>query len=723
MSGTDTIAGMGPVERAVYDERYRERIRFAPQRPGAVTLARAGSSDEAEEDIGELGRARSTTRHFLPPAPIRIATELAFARMIDWAGDLTTELGRSAPVVLVDVPEGRMLEEVRSVWRKLVGITGRVLYLGKATAGEIRDEYEAAALIATEPVKARDRDALESAVITALSWAVPIIGISPSAAGHVPAILIQAARYRLTLPPLDHDLLARTIRLVTGRRCRPEDLEGLEAPVPMLDLAVAIRHDRNPAACIGELRRLQASRRRQRSGRDLTLDELHGLDPAVDWARNTIADLDAWRRGEIAWDALDHGIVLDGPPGTGKTLFAQTFASTAGLPLISGSLAKWQSAGHLGDLLKAMRRDFDQARAQAPAILFIDEVDSFPRRDSVTHDHKDYVVEVVNGFIELLDGTEGREGLLFIAASNDVSRCDPALLRAGRLNRIVRIELPDLAARAGMLRVRLGSDLPDADLDRIARLAERLSGADIERLVKDARRRARQAKRELEEQDLLASAQADQERSPALLRRIAIHEASHALVAVLLTGPEGVSVTLQSRDGMAGWVSQRGPARAGTRSELEADLAILLAGRAGEELVLGEPSAGAGGAPGSDLYAATRIAAGMVGSLGLAGPTPHVFTAPLRDVAEVLSYATLHAAVVDILEDAERHARGLLTAHRPVLDRLVDLLIARRHADGETIAGLIAEAQRAVRAGATRVRSRNSVAGASTGGRRRGAAP
>lgn len=561
----------------------------------------------------------------------------------------------------------------------------------RSACDERRAEYTAAGLVLADAPKPRDREKLDGAVAKALSWGLPIVGLSPSAAGHMPPTLVAAARHRLVLPPVNASVMARTIELVTGRRCRAADLTQVASEIELLDLAVALRHDRTPAECIDELRRLQADRARKQGARELTLSQLHGLEPAVEWARGLMADLAAWRRGEISWAAVDHGAVLDGPPGTGKTLFAQVVAAETRLPFISASLSKWQSNGHLGDLLKAMRADFAMARARAPAIMFIDEVDAFADRSTITHDHKDYSVQVINGFIELLDGTDGREGLILIAASNDVRRCDPAIVRSGRLNRIIRINLPDVPTRARMLRVRLGADLSDMDLDRVARVTEGMTGADIEKVVKSARQTARRAGRELIEADLLGAVTAgERERPPELLRRFAVHEAGHALLYTLLVGHEGLVVSLQARDGAEAWVQRRRTGLAGTKGEIEAEIATLLGGRVAEELVLGEAGAGCGGSLGSDLHLATRLAAAMVGSLGHAGPHPLLFVSPLDRTDEILSCGPLRLAATEILDRAYERARSLIGRHRPALDRVVEALLATGYLDGDAVAALVA---------------------------------
>ncbi|WP_349508016.1 AAA family ATPase [Ensifer sesbaniae] len=152
------------------------------------------------------------------------------------------------------------------------------------------------------------------------------------------------------------------------------------------------------------------------------LQDMYGYGGAKEWGLELAQDLIDWQRGRIDWSEVDTGIVLSGPPGVGKTQFAAALARQCSVPIIAASLARWQARGHLGDLLKAMRSDFDKAKESAPCILFCDELDSFGDRNSFSADNKDYSTQVVNGFLEHLDGLDGREGVVVIGATNNVIR-------------------------------------------------------------------------------------------------------------------------------------------------------------------------------------------------------------------------------------------------------------------------------------------------------------
>lgn len=136
-----------------------------------------------------------------------------------------------------------------------------------------------------------------------------------------------------------------------------------------------------------------------------------------------------------------------------KTLFARALATTCEVPLISGSYREWHGSGstHQGDFLKAMRKTFATARAQAPCILSVDEIDSFPDRGTLTHHYADYEIQIVNALLAEIDGVQGRDGVILVGACNYPEKLDPALLRSGRLDRHVRIGLPDQPALVRIL--------------------------------------------------------------------------------------------------------------------------------------------------------------------------------------------------------------------------------------------------------------------------------
>ncbi|SMC56752.1 ATP-dependent Zn proteases [Fulvimarina manganoxydans] len=346
------------------------------------------------------------------------------------------------------------------------------------------------------------------------------------------------------------------------------------------------------------------------------VEDLAGYGEAAAWASDLVADIAAYRAGEIAWSEVDTGALLVGPPGTGKTLFAAALAASCDLPMISSSFGQWAAAGasYQSDTIRAMRQTFEAAAANIPLLLFIDEIDSLPRR-GMSARHDDYWRPIVNTLLECVDGTLRTEGIVVIAACNDADGLDPALLRSGRLDRRFEIGLPDAQALARIF-AHHAPDLPAAAIEPVATaLAGTASGADVARYAREAKRLARHAKRPIAGSDILQVAMPPETRSAAVVWRTAIHEAGHAM-AYLATGRVPLAMSIISSGGAGGYVE--GPRDVVTEQrlgDLESMVLPMLAGRAAEDVILGEASAGAVG----DLERATTVLSAVEGGLGLGG--------------------------------------------------------------------------------------------------------
>ncbi|WP_158871354.1 AAA family ATPase [Antarcticirhabdus aurantiaca] len=391
------------------------------------------------------------------------------------------------------------------------------------------------------------------------------------------------------------------------------------------------------------------------------LEDLHGYGAAAEWGRSLVDDLRLYAAGKLGWIDVDGGCLLHGAPGTGKTLMAGALAASAGLPFIAASFAQWTATGrsYQGDTISAMRKTFALANEHAPCILFIDEIDSIPARGS-SQQHDDYWVPIVNALLECLDGSSRREGVVVLAACNNPAALDPALVRSGRLDRRFEIGLPDEDA---LLRI-FGHHLPGADLEDLAPaatvLAGSTSGADVARIAREARRVARRAGREVTAQDLLAIAMPPDPLSPRDRRLVAVHEAGHA-VACLAQGriPDSLSV-------VAGQVNHGGVLVAhglgmGRLAEVEAEVVVRLAGRAAEEVILGEPSAGAE----NDLKFATALVVQAFGNSGLGGRLLH---------GERVDGHLVEARLRELYGRALR----LIGERRQAVEALADLAMERR---------------------------------------------
>lgn len=560
-------------------------------------------------------------------------------------------------------------------------------------------QYDALYVVAKSPTKPKDADDTRRLTLDALGLALPVIAFSPRAETHLPAELLLACTDRIAIPALDAHTIVRTIEIVTGRICRKRLDDFTLARTGLSEIAIAVRFDRTPAECVAGLRRLADVKAVKRGPRDLALDELHGMDDAVAWARSAIVDLNSWRRGDLgSWSAVSSKVLLNGPPGTGKTTFAAVFARAAGLPIVTASLAGWQSQGHLGDLLKAMRTDFEKARGLASSssgcVLFIDEIDAFADRSSIRHDHADYVIQVVSGLLEHTDGLAGNENLFLVAACNDVRRCDPALVRPGRFNPVIEIGLPDLADLERMFRVRLGPDLVDVDLREVCERTLGGSGAEVERIVNEARRLARQdGARSVVMQDLLRIVKSEDARPQALRHRTAIHEAGHIVVDILFNGAAGIHATISPSRGIGGRVVRtKIKESAGTYEDYSRRIQILLAGRTAEILLCGDCGHGSGGVAGSDLETAAAMAAAMAGSVGLSGSRPLLFLAPRERTWDLLSYPEVRLAANDELVKASDACLAILQRHRCALEAVAEVLLTEGRIDGTAVAHLMASA-------------------------------
>lgn len=399
------------------------------------------------------------------------------------------------------------------------------------------------------------------------------------------------------------------------------------------------------------------------------LEDLHGYGEARTWGLQLSADLAAYGRGELPWADIDSGCLLVGPPGTGKTLYASAIATTAGCAFIPTSYADWQSAksGHLGELIKRMRQVFQQAAAKTPAIVFIDEIDTLPARGS-SERNDDWWRSIVNALLECLDGVGRREGVVILAACNDGSNLDPALVRSGRLDRRFRIELPDTLALTEIFHGHLTGALSRDAIQPIATaLAGSTSGADASRISRDARRFARKAGRAMTADDLISAALPMENRSPTVRRRVAIHEAGHA-VAQMVHGRIPLSLSLIETATSGGGVRvDFGDSYLleGRMEDIRLLIVMLLAGRAAEESILGTVSGGAGGSGSSDLARATSLLVMADGQLGLGR---HISTGQQIDGGNV--EANLRRLYAETMM--------LVSRNRSAVEALAELALDRR---------------------------------------------
>lgn len=399
---------------------------------------------------------------------------------------------------------------------------------------------------------------------------------------------------------------------------------------------------------------------------------------------------------------VPHGVLLMGPPGTGKTLLARALAGEADVPFFSTSGSEFVEM-FVGVGAGRVRKMFEAARKQAPAIIFIDELDSIGRTRGTGlgggHDERE---QTLNQILAELDGFSAREAVVVLAATNRPDVLDPALLRPGRFDRHVTLSLPDKDARRAILNVHI-KGLPlhrDVDLDQVAAGTPGFSGADLKNLLNEAAITA--ARRHAGD---ITPADLDEARDKVMMgtvrtlaiqpderHRLAVHEAGHTAAAFYNQGGDPIyKVTIIPRGRSLGSTHMLPAHDRHTLSEayLRTQLVTLLAGRAAEKLLVGSVSSGAD----DDIRRATALARSMVarwgmdaeiGPIDLRDSEDHPFLG--QQIAQPRSYSDQTATRVDqavmaLLQDAEAKAEALIKEHRSQITRLVARLEAEETLD------------------------------------------
>jgi cell division protease FtsH len=423
--------------------------------------------------------------------------------------------------------------------------------------------------------------------------------------------------------------------------------------------------------------------------------DVAGADEAVEELREVVEFLAHPDRFERLGARIPKGVLLVGPPGTGKTLLARAVAGEAGVPFLYAAGSEFVEM-YVGVGARRVRELFSDARNVAPAIVFVDEIDAVARRrgggdgGSAEHEH------TLNQLLVELDGFDPASGVILMAATNRVDVLDPALIRPGRFDRQIPVDVPDRAGRRQILAVHAaGKPLhPSVVLDRVAASTPGFTGADLANLMNEAallaarRRRDRIGTAEID--DAVLRVLAGPERRSHILAQAersvsAYHEVGHALVAHLLDGCDAVDrISIVSRGralGMTVTLPEEERCLLGRAGMLD-QMAMILAGRAAEQLVLGEVTSGAA----DDLQRATGIAEEVVKRFGM---SERVGLRVLVDRAgRTPPHSEQLAAAVDdeihsLLDAAYATAGDLLCTHRSALEKVTAELLAK-----ETLTGL-----------------------------------
>ena len=449
----------------------------------------------------------------------------------------------------------------------------------------------------------------------------------------------------------------------------------------------------------------------------ITFGDVAGIDQAKLELNEVVDFLKNADRFTALGAKIPKGVLLVGPPGTGKTLLARAVAGEAGVPFFSISGSEFVEM-FVGVGASRVRDLFEQAKAQAPCIVFIDEIDAVGRqRGAGMGGGNDEREQTLNQLLTEMDGFEGNTGIIIIAATNRPDVLDSALLRPGRFDRQVVVDRPDYAGRLEILHVHArGKTLAkDVDLERISRRTPGFTGADLANLLNESAILA--ARRSLTEismdevNDAIDRVLAGPEKKDRVMTEkrktlVAYHEAGHALVGALMPDYDPVqkiSIIPRGRAGGLTWFTpseDRMESGLYSRSYLQNQMAVALGGRIAEEIIFGEEEVTTGAS--SDLQQVARVARQMVMRYGMSeklGPVAlgrqqgNMFLG--RDIASERDFSEETAGVIDdevsqLVAEAYRRAKDVLIVNKHVLDKLANMLVDKETVDSEELQDLLA---------------------------------
>lgn len=535
-----------------------------------------------------------------------------------------------------------------------------------------------------------------------LTHGLNVAGVSQDPPRFLPGALVTGADITLEVGAPSDRVLRTAIALVTGKECRRVP-RGVASGLTLDEIAVAIRRGSTPAQCRKRL--LATARAKAAPNADLAdvplLSELRGYEgEAMDWAVALQRQVDDWRAGRIArFDQVaDRQVCFASAPGLGKTLLARSIAKSLSLPLIETSVAAWfanPGAGHLGDIVQQAEAVWQQAAAVGgPVLILLDELDGLPGRSSVSSKNRDFWTPFIHSVLLAMDGAGAgkTKNCIIIGATNHPEHLDEALIRPGRLNRVIHIMPPSPPALAGILRQHLGQDLPGVDLLPLATLASGSTGAQAAGWVRSARAAARAEDRPMRLPDLLGLVAEPDRRPPEERLAVARHEAAHAAALIALGVAEIIHVTVVPHGRFAGRTCSRllRPDTR-TREQVEAHVIAILAGRAADA-AWGAPTTGSAGSATSDLGLATALVAALHGAWCLGDSLIHRAASP----EEAVDLARRDPAFRDIVEtDLGRlyaRALGFVRDNADAIDRLARRLVKDGLVGGETVSAVLAEA-------------------------------
>ncbi len=468
----------------------------------------------------------------------------------------------------------------------------------------------------------------------------------------------------------------------------------------------------NPAMSFGKSK----ARLQMEPSTQVTFTDVAGVEGAKLELTEVVDFLKSPDRFTAVGAKIPKGVLLVGPPGTGKTLLAKAVAGEAGVPFFSISGSEFVEM-FVGVGASRVRDLFEQAKKNAPCIVFIDEIDAVGRqRGAGMGGGNDEREQTLNQLLTEMDGFEGNSGIIIVAATNRPDVLDSALMRPGRFDRQVTVDKPDYAGRLQILNVHAKDKTlsKDVDLDKVARRTPGFTGADLANLLNEAAILA--ARKDLdtvsnnEVGDAIERVMAGPEKKDRVIsdkkkELVAYHEAGHALVGALMPDYDPVAKVSIIPRGQAGGLTfftpseERMESGLYSRSYLQNQMAVALGGRVAEEIVYGEEEVTTGAS--NDLQQVANVARQMITKFGMSekiGPVAlgqsqgGMFLGrdmnSTRDFSEDTA-ATIDVEVSELVDNAYKRATKVLTDNRSVLDEMAQMLIQRETIDTEDIQDLL----------------------------------
>jgi cell division protease FtsH len=601
-------------------DQFLEQVRLNMRTPRRASARALLDSDDipplsvavsTDDDVvkGAAGRRREKkqakehdARQAIVMAALKAATTIAVRRRLH---------GRKPLAVVVEVPESDWVKPVEHHF--LAAQTKSWVTFARDGSNRSRDK----AAVGNEEVA------------KTISAGRRVVGIAANPAIILPSVLMSAADLFIKIALPSGAMVRNAMKGCLSGPLPGKIENSLVAGLSFNDLVAVLRSGSTPLQALERMRSVF-----ERRGGVEQLHKFPLLETAVEygaaqvWGLALARDLEDYRAGKLPWSAIDRGAILHSGPGIGKSVFAGTLAQACKVPLLRASVAEYFAAGegHLGDIVKAQRAVFEKAASMAPCILFLDEIDAIPNRKTMSSRHADWWMPIVNDFLIMLDGAVGgqREGVIVLGATNRIEAVEDAILRPGRLERSIEIGRPDIAGIINILRFHLKADLVGVDLMEVARIAEGSTAAELMENVRGARRKARHAQRALTLDDLKTQIEGERDESPAVLRRIAVHESAHAVTTIALSVGELLYVTLQARGSSGGHTRVRtNDDDLMTLKDIENRVVSILAGGVAETVLLGSKSIGSGGDDRSDDGVATSMLSVIHASTSLTGEFFH----------------------------------------------------------------------------------------------------